>query len=87
MKSLTDCDQPKKIDNSEKLNEALECSSDGILISDDVGNVIFVNKAYEETTGLKKDEIIGKNLKVLLDEKKFNTSVVVRTVSGLDDKG
>ena len=80
MKSLIDSVQPEKIDNSDKLNQALECSSDGILISDDVGNVIFVNKAYEETTGLKKEEIVGKNLKVLLDEKRFNTALSLSVI-------
>ncbi len=33
---------------------ALEASSDGILVSDEKGNVMYVNDAYENTTGLKK---------------------------------
>lgn len=53
---------------------ALEASSDGILVSDEKGNVVYVNDAYERTTGLKKDFMIGKNLKTLLDEKTFNAA-------------
>jgi PAS domain S-box-containing protein len=51
---------------------ALEASSDGILVSDNKGNVVYINNAYEKTTGLKREDIIGKNLKILLDKKFFN---------------
>ena len=45
---------------------ALKYSSDGILIADGDANVIYANQAYENITGLKKDEMIGYNLKDLL---------------------
>lgn len=54
--------------------QALNASSDGVLISDKEGNVLYVNHAYENTTGLNKDDILGKNLKLLLEQKLFNTS-------------
>lgn len=60
--------------NKELLIGALNASSDGILISDNKGNVLYVNHAYENTTGLKKEDILGKNLKVLLDQKLFNVA-------------
>ncbi len=50
------------------LMSAMEFSSDGILISDIEGNVTYVNTAYETTTGLKKKDILGKNLQDLLEE-------------------
>lgn len=53
---------------------ALDASSDGILISDKDANVIYVNKAYEETTGLEPEKIIGRNLRELLEEKLINTA-------------
>lgn len=80
MKYQIDNNLPKEIDYGDRFHEALECSSDGILISDEKGNVLFVNKAYEDTTGIKKDEIIGKNLKILLEEKKFNTSLSLNVI-------
>lgn len=60
------------VNNNNMLNAALEASSDGILISDDKGNITYVNTAYEQITGLKKEQMIGQNLHKLLDEKLFN---------------
>lgn len=64
------------------LRAAIEFSSDGILISDINGNVIYVNDAYEQTTGLKKEKLVNKNLRTLLEEKLFNKSV---SLSVLED--
>lgn len=73
-----------EFDRNEKvLIAALEASSDGILISDDKGNVLYVNSAYEETTGLKKRQMIGKNLRDLLEDKVFNMAA---SLSVLEDE-
>ena len=64
----------KQFRNKDMLIAALEASSDGILVSDEKGNVVYVNDAYENTTGLKRDDIIEKNLKTLLDQKLFNVA-------------
>ena len=58
--------------DSNVLNAILEASSDGVLISDNKGNITYVNSAYEQITGLKKEQMIGQNLHKLLDEKLFN---------------
>ena len=57
------------------LQTAMEFSSDGILISDINGNVVYLNEAYEETTGLKRKQILNKNLKTLMEEKIFNKAI------------
>lgn len=57
------------------LLSAFEASSDGILLSDYLGNVVYVNKAYEGVTGLKKEELVGKNLNDLLRDKVFNRAI------------
>lgn len=57
------------------IDAALDASSDGILISDNKGNIIYVNNAYENVTGLKKDEVTGENLNKLLKDKVFNVAV------------
>lgn len=62
------------LNNKKILLGALESSSDGILISDDKGNIVYVNSAYEITTGLKKGQMIGKNLNNLLQENFFNVA-------------
>lgn len=48
------------------LKGAIEASSDGILVSNKEGIVIYVNEAYLQITGLKFDEIMGKSLRDLL---------------------
>ena len=75
LKEITQTDNYQDIvlmDNGNLMGAALEASSDGILISDDKGNITYVNNAYEKITGLKKEQMIGKNLRILLQEKMFN---------------
>jgi PAS domain-containing protein len=63
------CQDIVLMDNGNLMGAALEASSDGILISDDKGNITYVNNAYEKITGLKKEQMIGRNLRILLQEK------------------
>ncbi|WP_235667412.1 sigma-54 interaction domain-containing protein [Clostridioides difficile] len=45
----------------------LEASHDEICVSDDRGIIIYCNKAFEENYGLKKEDILGKNVSFLED--------------------
>lgn len=64
------------LENADFLLSVLDACSDGILISDDEGNVLYVNAAYESTTGLTKEQMVGNNLQKLRDEEKlFNFAV------------
>ncbi|HBE9317574.1 TPA: sigma 54-interacting transcriptional regulator [Clostridioides difficile] len=45
----------------------LEASHDEICVSDDKGIIIYCNKAFEENYGLKKENILGKNVSFLED--------------------
>lgn len=54
--------------------DALEASSDGVLISDNKGYVLYVNRAYELVTGLQKEQMVGYNLEQLMNERLFNIS-------------
>ncbi|MDX5737695.1 sigma 54-interacting transcriptional regulator, partial [Clostridioides difficile] len=45
----------------------LEASHDEICVSDDKGIRIYCNKAFEENYGLKKEDILGKNVSFLED--------------------
>ena len=49
----------------EKLNAIFEDSQDGFFITDGEGRVLKVNKAYEEISGMKGEEILGSNVKEL----------------------
>lgn len=57
------------------LETAIEFSSDGILISDINGDVVYLNEAYEKITGLKREQLLNKNLRTLLEEKIFNQAI------------
>lgn len=48
-----------------QLYDIIECSYDGIYITDGEANTIFLNRAYEKITGMKKKEMLGKNMKYL----------------------
>lgn len=51
-----------------RIDDVIESSYDGIYITDGEANTLRVNKAYERITGLKREEIIGKNMAVLVKE-------------------
>jgi len=51
----------------DELNEILEGSYDGILVTDKDGNVLLVNSSYERITAIKKDEMLGKNMRDLFN--------------------
>ena len=53
----------------------LDVLSDGVYISDDVGVTLKVNSAYEQLTGLKKEELLGKNVRELKSEGKYDVAL------------
>ncbi|MDR1785553.1 MAG: sigma 54-interacting transcriptional regulator [Spirochaetaceae bacterium] len=58
----------------EKLFHVLNSSFDGIYITDGEANTLFANNSYEVITGLKREEVIGKNMRELVDTKVMNVS-------------
>ena len=67
---------------AERLNAIIEHSFDGIYITDKDANTIRINHAYEEITGLKKEEVLGKNMVDLVNQKLISQSgtlSVIRT--------
>ena len=49
----------------ESLDTIFQDSLDGFFITDGEGNVLKVNKSYEEMSGITSEEIIGQNLQPL----------------------
>ena len=49
----------------EKLSAIFEDSQDGFFITDGEGRILMVNKAYEEMSGIKGEEILGDNVREL----------------------
>jgi sigma-B regulation protein RsbU (phosphoserine phosphatase) len=48
-----------------RLDTALESIDDGILITDEDGNIQYINPAFERVTGYSRPEIMGRNPRVL----------------------
>ncbi|HEY5575922.1 MAG TPA: sigma 54-interacting transcriptional regulator [Clostridiaceae bacterium] len=65
-----------------QLYDILESSYDGIFLTDGEANTMFVNKAYEKIAGVKREQILGKNME-LLEKKgiisKSSTLMVLKT--------
>ncbi len=60
-----------------QLEAIFESSYDGFYITDGQANTIRVNSAYERITGLKREDLIGRNMQELVDEKFFDHSVTL----------
>jgi len=59
-------------------NEAIVDSSyDGIFITDGNGIVLQANRAYERMTGIKAGEVVGKDMRRLVEEKYYDESVTL----------
>ncbi len=48
-----------------KLSRAVEASSSAVIITDDEGNIEYVNPKFSEVTGYTKDEAMGQNPRIL----------------------
>ncbi len=52
-------------DQLRKLSQALEQSSDSVIITDIEGNIEYVNEAFVRNTGYSREEALGKNPRML----------------------
>jgi len=50
----------------EELTELLNASSDGIVVSDEKGTILSINRAYEELIGVKAEDFIGQPVEELV---------------------
>lgn len=63
-----------------ELNQVINSSFDGIVISDENGVIIHQNPSYEQITGLSAKDCIGRNLKELEDEGVIDVSASLRAL-------
>jgi PAS domain S-box-containing protein len=49
----------------ERLTRAIEQSGESIVITDSLGKIVYVNPAFEATTGYSREEVLGINPRVL----------------------
>lgn len=73
-----------QLSNYQKLHKELEVifesSYDGLFVSDGSGNCLAVNKSYEEITGTRRENLIGKNTRSLVKDKIVDTSVTLEVL-------
>ncbi|MDR3590072.1 MAG: sigma 54-interacting transcriptional regulator [Negativicutes bacterium] len=62
---------------SKELEAIINSSYDGMFITDGQGVVLRVNKAYERITGIRAEEVIGRSMRRLVEEKYYDQSVTL----------
>jgi PAS domain S-box-containing protein len=60
-------------DANKKLETLLETAMEGIVTGDPDENITFANRAFADMLGYREDELIGMNLRRLVDEDGFKT--------------
>ncbi|MEW6623986.1 MAG: PAS domain S-box protein [Bacillota bacterium] len=68
------------LESSSLFTSILESSFDGIWIANGKGDTLYVNNSYERITGLKREDLIGKNIRQLLEQKLFSQSTVLLAI-------
>jgi PAS domain S-box-containing protein len=68
-------DEEKRV--AKESQEIIESSYDGIWITDNEGNTLHINSAYERISGLKKEDVLGRKMQELVDEGYFSDSVTM----------
>jgi len=63
-----------------ELEAIIESSSDGLYVTDGQANTIRLNQAYERITGLKREELLGRNMGDLVKEGIFDKSVTLEVL-------
>jgi PAS domain S-box-containing protein len=53
---------------------------DGIYLSDGKGTTLYVNKAYTRITGIRPEEVVGKNVRELLDQGMYRNAVTPEVI-------
>lgn len=64
----------------QELQEIIEGSFDGILVTDGEANVLLVNQSYVRNTDIQKEELIGHNMKELINPVWMKNSVALLAI-------
>ncbi len=63
-----------------EVDAIIEASFDSIFVTDAKGNVLSVNEAYTRITGIKAEEIMGKNMYDLVQEGLYDRSATIEVI-------
>ncbi|MFW6282323.1 MAG: sigma 54-interacting transcriptional regulator [bacterium] len=76
--ALEELDSVKNL--NKQLDAIIESVSDGIYITNGSGDTLRINNSYEKITGIKSEDVIGRNMKELVDEGIFSESVTFKVL-------
>ena len=77
-KIITELETYKHI--TKELDAIINSSYDGLYITDGKANTLRVNKAYERISGIKAENLIGRNMKELVEKGFFDQSVTLEVL-------
>lgn len=63
-----------------ELDAIIEASFDSIFVTDAKANVLSINEAYTRITGIKAEEIIGKNMYDMVDQGLYDRSATIGVI-------
>lgn len=63
-----------------EVNAIINSSYDGIYVTDGKANTIRINKAYEDITGIRASEVLGRNMRDLVKEGYFSESATLQVL-------
>lgn len=63
-----------------QLQTIFQSSSDGIWVTDGNGVILDINKASEKLNAIKRDSLIGKNVRVMLDDGIIDDAVTLHVI-------
>jgi PAS domain S-box-containing protein/TyrR family helix-turn-helix protein len=63
-----------------ELDAIIEASFDSIFVTDAKANVVSINEAYTRITGIKAEEIIGKNMYDLVEQGLYDRSATIQVI-------
>lgn len=66
--------------STKDLEAIIENAYDGLYITDGDANTIMINKAYERITGIKRGEVLGKNMRELVASGVIDRSVSIEVI-------
>jgi PAS domain S-box-containing protein len=77
-KFITELETYKRL--TKELDAIINSSYDGLYITDGKANTVRVNKAYERISSLRADDLIGRNMRELVEKGYFDRSVTLEVL-------
>lgn len=71
-------------ESKQEIEVIIDSSFDGIFVADADGKTLYVNKAYSRITGVESEQVVGRTMKELVEEKVYDQSVTLMVMEKLE---